>query len=152
MPWDSQRYAVAVTIIKCNYICHSLSGFIARYWCSIKQSAMSTIPTLGIRTWAALSCVGGMNTGGYGCYKPPQWSMCIGSYWFLPVISSVIITCTNPFTADDNHLQKSTIHVLSSVICRYTGHQQSLHQPKFDQFCPKSVKSYKTFAILYLCS
>ena len=35
--------------------------------------------------------------------------------------SSVIITCTYPFTADDNNLQKSTI--LSSAICHYTGHQ-----------------------------
>ena len=63
----------------------------------------------------------------------PEWHV----YWFLsiqvlPDISSLAITCTYLFTADDNHLQKSTI--LTSVICRYTGHQQSLHQPKFDHF------------------
>ena len=34
--------------------------------------------------------------------------------------SSVIITCTYPFTADDNHLQKSTI--LSSARCHSTGY------------------------------
>ena len=66
-----------------------------------------------------------------------QSGMCIincsyCSYQFLPEISSFVITCTYLFTTDDNHLQKSTL--LSSVICHYTGHQQSLHQPKFDQF------------------
>ena len=50
-----------------------------------------------------------------------QSGMCIDSYQFLPEISSFVITCTYLFTADDNHLQKSTI--LSSVTCRYTGHQ-----------------------------
>ena len=32
-----------------------------------------------------------------------------------------VITCTYPFTADDDHFQKSTIQ--SPVICHYTGHQ-----------------------------
>ena len=79
------------------------------------------------------------NVGGYRCYCGVQFrphtlcSMCIDSYQFLPVTSSVMITCTCPFSTNDNHLQRSTI--LSSVICRYTGHHQSLHQPKFDQFC-----------------
>ena len=53
---------------------------------------------------------------------PTQSGMCIDSYQFLPEISSFVITCTYPFTTDDNHRQKSTI--LSSVICHYTGHQQ----------------------------
>ena len=61
-----------------------------------------------------------------------QSGMCIDPYQFLPEISSFVITCSCLFTADDNHLQKFTI--LSSVICRYTGHQQSLHQSKFYHF------------------
>ena len=65
-------------------------------------------------------------------------------YWFLLISTSDIKRCNNLylflffiyfFTAEDNHLRKST--VLSSGTCRYTGHQQSLHQPKFDQVCPK---------------
>ena len=53
----------------------------------------------------------------------PVWHV----YWFLLISTRDINLCHNfySFTADDNHLQKSTI--LSSVICRYTGHQQPLH-------------------------
>ena len=38
----------------------------------------------------------------WGAVQPPhtQCSMCIDSYQFLPVISSVMITCTYPFTVD----------------------------------------------------
>ena len=81
------------------------------------------IPTFGIRAWAALFCVGGRNAGGYGCNsrvlgRPLYIAyMYIDSYSFLPVTSSVIVTCTYRFTADDNHLQKSTI--LSSAMSLY---------------------------------
>ena len=73
---------------------------------------------------------------------------------FLPVISSVMITCTYPFTEDDNYLQKSTI---LGDMPLYSP-QQSLHQLKFDQVCPKiwpwnpmELLRFKA-AILYLCS
>ena len=104
---------------------------------STLKSGMSPIPTFGNRARAALSCIGGRNAGSYGCNwqvqcKPhTQCSVYIDSYWFLRVISNVIITCTYHFTIGDNHLQKSTI--LSSVICRYTCHQQTWYQPKFDK-------------------
>ena len=71
--------------------------------------------------------------------------MCIDSYLVLPEISSFVITCTYLFTADDNHLQKSTIR--SSVICRYTGHQQSLHQPKFGHFFSE-IRSWNHMEVL----
>ena len=86
--------------------------------------------------------------------------MCIETYWFLPVISSVVITFTCPFTTDDDHLQKWTI--LSSVICRYTSHQPIWHQPEFDQFCPKillwnymdvlcyKASNHRTFYIIWI--
>ena len=79
----------------------------------------------------ALSCVRGKNAGVYGCYlgvqcRPPYT---VYSYQFLPVISSVMITCTYPFTVDDNHLQKSTI--LSSAICCFTVLILSSHYINF---------------------
>ena len=57
------------------------------------------------------------------------------SYLFLQVTSSAIITFTYPFTTNDNHLNKSTIP--TSVICCFSGHQESWHHPKFDWLCPK---------------
>ena len=96
-------------------------------------------PTFGIRARAALSCEEGMRaamdaTGERSAGRPPYpvWHV----YWFLSTSTRDIKLCNDLylsfFTADDNHLQKSII--LSSVMCRYAGHQQSLHQPKFDIF------------------
>ena len=124
----------------------------------------SIIPTFGIRARAALSCVGGKNAGGYGCYRGVQCRPLYTVYIacalilikFLPVISS-IITCTYPFTVDDNHLQKSTIQSKFSDIPLYTP-QQSLHQLEFDQLCLKiwpwnhmELLRFRA-SILYLCS
>ena len=67
--------------------------------------------------------------------EPHTQCMWIDTYSFLAVTRSIIITCTYPFTVDDNLLQKSII--LSSVIYHYAGHHQTWHQPKFDQICPK---------------
>ena len=50
------------------------------------------------------------NAGGYQCYCVP---------YVLSVTSSVKITCTYYFNADDIHLKKWKI--LSSMICRYTS-------------------------------
>ena len=94
---------------------------------------LNAIPTFGIRARTALSCVRGKNAGDYGCYlgvqcrqvPRTQSGMCIGSYQFLPEISSFVMTCTYLFTIDDNHLQKSTL--LSSVISHYTGPMISSH-------------------------
>ena len=61
--------------------------------------------------------------------------MYIDPYLFLPVTSSVMITCTYPFTADNNHLQKSTI--LISAICLYTGHQNMTSTQIFSNFVRK---------------
>ena len=108
---------------------------------SNKTFPSHAIPSFGNRARDALSCVGGKMRAAMGatgeCNASPhtQYSMCFETYWFLPVISSVVIACT--FSTDDDHLQKSTI--LSSVICRYTSHQRPWHQPKFDQFCPKKL-------------
>ena len=60
--------------------------------------------------------------------------------------SSVMITCTYTFTADDNHLQTSTI--LNSAVCHYTGHQympSTQVSPILSEKLTK--KSYGTFAI-----
>ena len=65
----------------------------------------------------------GVITGECNAGSHTQYSMCIETYGFLPVISNVVITCTYPFTTDDDYLHKSTI--LSSVICHYTSHQQT---------------------------
>ena len=101
--------------------------FCLHIWCHRYSGSFNSyrgIPMFGIRTWAALSCVGGKNAGSYrfylGCSAGPhtKCSMFIDSYQFLSVISSVMITCTYHFTVDDNHLQKSTI--LSSAICCFT--------------------------------
>ena len=100
-------------------------------------------PAFEERMRAAMGATGERSVG-----RPHnQCGMCIDSYQFLPAMSSFVIICTYLFTADDNHLQKSTI--LSSVICRYTGHQQSLHQPKFGHFFSENliVKSYGSFAL-----
>ena len=85
-----------------------------------------SIPTFGIRARAALSCVAGKNAGGYGCNwgvqcRPPctvYIACALILFEFLPVISTVMVTCTYLFNVDNNHLQKSTI--LSSGIYRYT--------------------------------
>ena len=72
--------------------------------------------------------------------------MYIDPYSFLPVTSSVIMTCSYTFTADDNHLQKSTI--LSSAICHYTGHQDMTLTQVSPILSEKLTrKSYGTFAL-----
>ena len=76
----------------------------------------------------------------------PVWHV----YWFLSISTRDIKLCNNLylsfFTADDNHLQKST--TLSSVMCRYAGHQQSLHQPKFDHFFFLKIWSWNHMEVL----
>ena len=90
-------------------------------------------PAFEERMRAAMGATGERSPG-----RPPypEWHV----YWFLflPEISSFVITCTYLFTADDNHLQKSTI--LSSVIC--VIQVISSHYIILD---------YKA-AIIYLCS
>ena len=103
-------------------------------------------PAFEERMRAAMDATGERSAG-----RPPYpvWHV----YWFLSISTRDIKPCNNLhlsfFTADDNHLQKST--VLSSVMCRYAGHQQSLHQPKFDHFFWKFDrelrKSYGSFAL-----
>ena len=77
-----------------------------------------------------------------------QCSMCIGSYQILPLISSVIITCTFPFTVDNDDLKKSTI--LSSVICHFIQviRRHDIN-PSLTNFVRRNltVKSYGTFAL-----
>ena len=75
-----------------------------------------------------------------------QSGMCIDSYLFLPEISSFVITCTYLFTADDDHLQKSTIP--GSVICviqAISSHyiNPSLIKKKLNLI----VESYGSFAL-----
>ena len=68
-----------------------------------------SIPTFGICARIVFSCFGGKNVGATGegsAGRHTQCNLCIGSNQFLLVTSSVIMTY--PFTADDNHLQKST--------------------------------------------
>ena len=49
--------------------------------------------------------------------------------------SSVIVTCTYPFTADDNHLQKSTIMSSAMSLYRSPGHDIN---PSFTNFVKKN--------------
>ena len=80
--------------------------------------------------------------------------MYIDSYKFLPVTSSVIITCTYPFTTDNNHVQKSTI--LISAIYHYTGHQDMTSTPSFTNFVRKIdqeiIWSFCVIRLLYSVS
>ena len=74
--------------------------------------------------------------------------MYTASYQFLPVTSSVIVTCTYPFTADDNHLQKSTIMSSAMSLYRSPGHDIN---PSFTDFVQKMTKkSHRTFAFITL--
>ena len=74
--------------------------------------------------------------------------MYIDSYQFLPVSSSVMITCTYPFTADDNHLQKSTI--VSSTRCHSTGYHDI--NPSFTNFVWKIIWNFCVIRWLYQVS
>ena len=70
----------------------------------------------------------------------------IDSYSFLSVTSSVMITCIYTFTADDNHLQTSTI--LNSAVSHYTGHQYMPSTQVSPILSEKLTrKSYGTFAL-----
>ena len=75
-------------------------------------------PAFEERKCAAMGATGERSAG-----RPPypEWHV----YWFLLISIRDIKLCNNftyRVTTDDNHLQKPTI--LSSMICRYTGHQQ----------------------------
>ena len=66
--------------------------------------------------------------------------MYIDSYQFLPVTSSVIVTCTYPFTADDNQFQKSTILSSAMSLYRSSGHDIN---PSFTNFVRKIDQEIK---------
>ena len=79
--------------------------------------------------------------------------MYIDWYLFLPVTSSVIVTCTYPFTADDNHLQKSTILSSAMSLYRSSGHDIN---PSFTNFVRKIDQeitwNFCVVRLLYLAS